>query len=170
VLTDLHRCYRRLRRSGPIARVGTPRRLLPISREFGSDRGHPIDRYDIEDFLRRHIGAYEYTPGAIYGHVLEVGDDIYSRKFGLRVDRIDVLDVSPESPRSTIVADLTNGSNLPSDAYDCVLCIQTVLMIYDVRASIRTIHRILKPGGTALVTAPGISQVCRPEIDSWGDY
>ena len=43
-------------------------------------------------------------------------------------------------------------------------------MIYDVKAAIRTIHRILKPGGTALVTVPGISQICRPDIDSWGDY
>jgi SAM-dependent methyltransferase len=68
------------------------------------------------------------------------------------------------------VADLTDGTNLPSDTYDCVICIQTLLVIYDVKAAIQTIHRILKPGGTALVTVPGISQICRPDIDSWGDY
>ncbi|MCH9728295.1 MAG: class I SAM-dependent methyltransferase, partial [Actinomycetia bacterium] len=53
---------------------------------------------------------------------------------------------------------------------DCVICIQTLLVIYDVKAAIKTIHRILKPGGTALLTVPGISQICRPDIDSWGDY
>jgi hypothetical protein len=170
VRADIYRRYRRLFAPRAIARIGTPRRLVPISREFGGDRGNPIDRHYIENFLRRHSGASEYTPGAIHGHVLEVGDDVYSRLFGLGVNRIDVLDVSPESPRSTIVADLTDGSNLPSDAYDCVLCIQTLLVIYDVKAAIRTIHRILKPGGAALVTVPGISQICRPDIDSWGDY
>lgn len=170
VRIGIHRRYHRMFPPRTIARIGTPRRMMPISRNFGSDRGNPIDRYYIEDFLRRHSGQSEYTPGAIHGHVLEVGDDTYTRQFGLGVNRLDVLDASPESPRSTIVADLTDGSNLPSETYDCVICIQTLLVIYDVKAAVRTIHRILKPGGAALVTVPGISQICRPDIDSWGDY
>jgi SAM-dependent methyltransferase len=144
--------------------------MLPISRNFGLERGSPIDRHYIEDFLRRHSGLSGYTPGAIHGHVLEVGDDMYVRQFGLGVDRIDVLHASPENPRATIVADLTDGGNLPSDTYDCVICSQTLHVIYDVKAAIRTIHRILKPGGTALVTIPGISPICRADIDAWGDY
>jgi SAM-dependent methyltransferase len=164
------RRYGRFRPSRQIARIRTPRRLLPISRNYGIERGNPIDRYYIEDFLRNHSGMSDYTPGAIHGRVLEVGDDTYTRKFGFGVDRIDVLDVSSENSAATIVADLTDGSNLPSDTYDCVICVQTLLVIYDVKSAIRTIHRILKPGGTALVTVPGISQICRPDIDSWGDY
>jgi SAM-dependent methyltransferase len=170
VRANIHRRARRLWPPRPIARIGTPRRLVPVSREFGGERGSPIDRYYIEAFLRRHCGATNYTPGAIHGHVVEVGEDIYTRQFGLGVDRIDILDASPENPRGTIVADLADGSNLPSDTYDCVICIQTLLVIYDVKQAISTIYRILKPGGTALVTVPGISQICRPDIDSWGDY
>jgi SAM-dependent methyltransferase len=170
VRADIQRRYRRLFSPRPTARLGTPRRLLPISRNFGIERGSPIDRYYIEDFLRRHSGLSEYSPGAIHGHVLEVGEDTYTQQFGLGVDRVDVLDASPENPRATIVADLTDGANLPSETCDCVICIQTLLVIYDVKSAIRTIHRILKPGGTALLTVPGISQICRPDIDSWGDY
>jgi SAM-dependent methyltransferase len=170
VRADAHRRYRRLLRPRPIARLGTPRRLLPVGRDFGFRRGNPIDRYFIEDFLRRHSGASDYAPGAIQGHVLEVGGDTYARQFGLGVDRIDILDASRENPRATIIADLTDASNLPSDAYDCVICTQTLCFIYDVKAAIRTIHRILKPGGTALVTVPGICQIARPDADSWGDY
>lgn len=160
--------YRRSRR--PIARIGTPRRLLPVSRNFGDDRGIPIDRYYIGDFLRRHGGASEYSPGAIRGHVLEVGGDTYARKFGLGVERIDILDASAENSRATIVGDLADGSNLPSDTYDSVICTQTLLLIYDVKAAIRTLHRVLKPGGTVLVTVPGISQISRYDFDAWGDY
>ena len=167
---SIHRRYQRLSPPRPIARLGTPRRLLPVSREFGSDRGSPIDRYYIDDFMCRHSGASEYAPGAIHGHVLEIGEDTYTRRFGLGIDRVDVLDASPENPRGTIVADLADGSNLPSDTYDCIVCLQTLLLIYDVKAAIRTMHRILKSGGTALVTVPGISQICRPDVDSWGDY
>ena len=172
VRAGLFRRYRRLWAwpPRPIARIGTARRLLPVSREFGGERGSPIDRYYIEDFLKRHAGESEYAPGAISGHVLEVGDDLYSKQFGVGVDRVDVLHVSADNPKATVIADLADGSNLPSDTYDCVICIQTLLVIYDVKAAIGTMHRILKPGGTALVTVPGISQICRPDIDSWGDY
>jgi SAM-dependent methyltransferase len=172
-LRRYRRCLRRYRRvlsPRAIARRGIPRRPLPISRNFGVERGDPIDRYYIDDFLRRHSGASEYTPGAIHGHVLEIGEDTYTRRFGLGVDRVDVLDASHENPRGTIVGDLTEGSNLPSDTYDCIVCPQTLEVIYDVKAAIQTIHRILKPGGTALITVPGISQIIRPDIDSWGDY
>ena len=37
--------------------LGSLRRTTPISSSFGFDRGQPIDRYYIEDFLRRHGGA-----------------------------------------------------------------------------------------------------------------
>jgi hypothetical protein len=170
VKADLSPRARRLLRPRRIACLGTPRRLLPVSRDFGGDRGKPIDRYYIEDFLRRHGGGSDCTPGAISGSVVEVYEDTYTRRFGVGVDRSDILDASPENPRGTIVADLTEGSNLPSGTYDCVICTQTLPVIYDVKAAIPTIHRILKPGGTALVTVPGISQIIRPDVDSWGDY
>lgn len=162
--------YRRIRLPRPIARMGTPKRMLPVSRVFGEDRGTAIDRYYIEDFLRRYSGVSEYAPGTIHGRVLEIGEDTYSRRFGSAIDQVDILDASTTNPKGTIVGDLADGSNLPSDTYDCVVCLQTLLVIYDVKAAIRTIHRILKPGGTALVTVPGISQICRPDIDAWGDY
>lgn len=161
------RAHRPARR---IARFGLPSRMVPISREFGSDRGMPIDRYYIDNFMGRHSGESTYAPGAVHGHVLEIGEDTYTQMFGLGVEHVDVLHAAPGNPQATIIADLTDGSNLPSDTYDCVICLQTLLVIYDVKAAIRTIHRILKPGGTVLVTVPGISQICRPDIDSWGDY
>ena len=41
---------------------------------------------------------------------------------------------------------------------------QTLHLIFDVPAAIRTLHRILKPGGTLLLTVPGtISQMERGE-------
>jgi SAM-dependent methyltransferase len=170
VRVRVRRRYRQLWPPRPIVRIGTPRRLLPINRSFGFDRGNPIDRYYIESFLSRYSGQSDYAPSAIHGHVLEVGGDEYARRFGLGVDRVDVLDASLENPQTTIVADLADGSGLPSDVYDCVICTQTLLFIYDVKAAIRTLHRILKPGGTLLATVPGISQIVRPEADSWGDY
>src|SRR4051794_12778338 len=63
-------------------RFGSLRRLAPVSRNFGLDRGTPIDRYYIDDFLRRHAGRRDYVIGDVQGHVLEIGMDTYTRRFG----------------------------------------------------------------------------------------
>ena len=162
-----------------LVRFGSFRRLTPISDVSGGDRGSAIDRYYIDDFLSRHSGLDDYMQGDIRGHVLEVGDDSYSQKFGgwkakstraAQVEKVDILHVDEENPNATIIADLATGDNIPSDTFDCVICTQTLLLVYDARAAIRTLYRVLKPGGVLLATFPGISRICRPEIDVWGDY
>ncbi len=147
-------------------RFGNLRRDVPFSRSFGFDRGTPVDRYYIDQFLRRNSGA------VIRGSVLEIGEPTYTSAFGRPddIERLDILHISADYPGATVVADLADGKELPSDCYDCVICTQTLLLIYDVHAAVRTLHRILKPDGTALVTLPGISQICRAEADRWGDY
>jgi SAM-dependent methyltransferase len=160
-----------------LVRFGSLRRLRPIGKKAGAYRGQPIDRYYIERFLSRHAGRPGYVLGDIRGYVLEVGDDQYTRALGQSseagragVERVDILHADAGNPRATIVADLARGDEIPPDTYDCVICTQTLLLIYDVRAAIRTLHRILKPGGVVLATVPGISQLCRPDADLWGDY
>lgn len=162
----LRQKQQRLTRWPPVGlvRFGSFRRLQPISRVFGFDRGLCIDRYYIEDFLARHADD-------IRGHVLEIGDDGYTRKFGgERVTRSDVLHVVEGNPKATIVADLTCCDHIPTDAFDCIVFTQTLQFIYDVRAALRHLHRILKPRGVLLATFPGISQISRYDMDRWGDY
>jgi SAM-dependent methyltransferase len=147
-----------------LVRWGHLRRLTPISRAWGYDRGLPIDRYYIEQFLSVHATD-------IKGHVLEVKDNEYTVKYGDdRVTKTDVLHKVEGNPRATIVADLTCAPELPADVFDCIICTQTLQFIYDVKAAIETLHRILKPGGVLLVTVPGISQISRYDMDRWGDY
>ena len=150
----------------PVGRAcfGDLRRLNPISRVFGLNRGKPIDRYYIEDFLARHAKD-------ICGRVLEIGDDIYTQKFGGDfVSHSDVLHVTEDNPKATIVADLTRADHVPSNTFDCIIFTQTLQFIYDVPAALRHLYRILKPGGVLLVTFPGISQISRYDMDRWGDY
>ena len=139
-------------------RLGDLRRVVPISREFGFDRGVPVDRYFIEQFLARNASV-------IHGRVLEIGDDAYTRRFGAgRVMQRDVLHVHDGNPQATFVGSLVSADHVPSDAFDCVILTQTLHLIYDVPAALRTVRRILKPGGTLLATFPGISQ---QSIDEW---
>ena len=90
--------------------------------------------------------------------MLEVADNSYTRAFGgERVTQSDVLDVVADNPQATIIADLARGESIPSEAFDCIILTQTLHLIYDARAAIQTLYRILRPGGILLATFPGIS-------------
>jgi SAM-dependent methyltransferase len=143
--------------------MGELRRTEPFSRGWGFDRGHPVDRYYIERFLASHTGD-------IRGRTLEVANRVYTERYGTDVRVADVLHVEAGNPQATIVGDLADGASMPEAAFDCFIVTQTLQSIYDVRAAVRTIHRILAPGGVVLATVPGISQILHPDFETWGDY
>jgi SAM-dependent methyltransferase len=94
------------------------------------------------------------------------------RKFGgTRVARSDVLDFVADKPRHTLQADLVRADHIPADTFDCIICTQTLQMIFDIRAAVAQLWRILVPGGVLLVTSHGISRISRREgVDDWGEY
>jgi SAM-dependent methyltransferase len=136
----------------------------PASRQFAFDRGTPIDRYFIARFLERNAEV-------IRGRVLEVGDRGYTQSYGGdRVSRSDVLHVTSGNPDATIVGDLAAGKGLPEGVFDCLILTQTLHVIYNVHSAVKNIRRLLKPGGVALVTIPGITPISRFDADQWGDF
>lgn len=162
----LHAHWQRWRRRPGLGRVhfGALRRVTPVSPQFGIDRGLCIDRYYIEKFLTERAED-------IKGQVLEIGDDRYARKFGgSRITKSDVLHVRQGNPKATIVADLSADAGIHSDSFDCIIFTQTLPFIYDFHAAVRSLYRILKPGGVLLATFPGISQISRYDMERWGDY
>jgi SAM-dependent methyltransferase len=166
VSTGIRRRLRRALAWPPVGtlRLGSLRRTKPLSDDYGFDRGTPIDRHYIERFLEAHAQD-------VRGRVLEIGDDEYTKRFGgTHVERSDVLDAAAGNPRATIVADLTDAPQVEPESFDCVICTQTLLLVYDVRAALATLERVLAPGGVLLVTVPGVSRICRPEADTWGDW
>ena len=134
--------------------MGNLRRTQPLSDHWGFDRGTPIDRYYIETFLRMYRSD-------VRGRVLEVKDDTYTRSLDSGVDRFDVLDINPGNARATITADLAAAGNIDPDQFDCFVLTQTLHLIYDVHAAIAHAHRILRPGGSLLVTVPAVSRITR---------
>ena len=117
------------------------RRLQPVSRLFGFDRGMPLDRYYIEKFLQEHSSC-------ITGEVLEVADDGYTRKFGHNVVP-HVLHVDSSSRGATITGDLSKPETLPEGIAGCFICTQTFNFIYDLERAVQGAHRLLWGGGIA---------------------
>lgn len=162
----LRRLLARVRRGGPpVGGVewGDLRSLVPVSRDWGFDRGRPIDRYYIEGFLQAHASD-------IRGRVLEVDTERYTRMFGgAEVTHSDVLRLSPGAG-ATIVADLAEGDAIPSGVFDCAIVTQTLQLIFEPPRALETLHRILKPGGVLLATVPGISKMTSDAAGSWAYY
>lgn len=158
---------RLLRRRGPgavprvgQARFGDLRRVEPFSFNFGYERGQPVDRYYIENFLLQHSAD-------IRGRVLEIGDNSYTARFGgAKVEKSEVLHVNADAPQATIIGDITQADHIPSNNFDCIVFTQTLHLIYDASAAVATLYRILKPGGVLLATFPGITQI---DYGEWGD-
>jgi len=142
---------------------GDLRRTTPVARNWGYERGTPIDRHYIERFLEAHAAD-------IRGTVLEVQEPDYTKRFGGdRVMRSDVIDLNASNPLATIVSDLRSAANIASDTYDCVILTQTLHVVDDMRAVIAECARILKPDGVLLVTLPCASRVCL-EYGDEGDF
>lgn len=156
----------RLRRRQRVARLrrpawlGTIRRTSPLSDRWGRERGTPVDRYYIEQFLAENQGV-------ITGRVLEVMNTRYTDRFGSGVAKSDVLDVDAGNAAATVVADLAAADAVASASFDCFILTQTLQYVFDVEAALRHVHRILRPGGSVLCTVPVVSRIgSGPELES----
>ena len=136
--------------------------VRPKSAHWGWDRGTPVDRYYIEQFLAEHATD-------IRGNALEVKDADYTRRFGRGVARSDVLDIDPANAQATIVADLSIGEGIPREFFDCFILTQTLQFIYDFRGAVAQCERLLRPGGVLLATVPALSRIAHDDGLEW-DY
>jgi SAM-dependent methyltransferase len=145
----LAQTLRRIRRP---ALLGTLRRTTPFSTIWGFDRGLPVDRFYIEQFLSQNTAD-------ITGRVLEVRDDRYTKRFGTRIERTDIIDIDSGNASATIVADLSGVDGLPADTFDCFILTQTLQFIYNHQRAVRNAWRMLRPGGILLATVPAVSRI-----------
>lgn len=150
--SSLHRAF---------IRFGTLRSLEPVDRDFGFNLGKPIDRYYIENFIY-------HNREFIKGDVLEIGEDSYTTKYATADFQLQILNV--EKKEGGIQGDLETGKGLPCNAFDCIILTQTLPFVFDLNATIRNIHSMLKTNGVVLSTNPCISQISRYDMDRWGDF
>lgn len=146
----------------PVGQVslGDLNRVTPLCNNFGFNRGGAIDRYYIENFLKEKA-AY------IKGDVLEIGDNYYTMLFGGKnVLKSDILHVDEKNEAATIIGDISNAPHIADHSFDCIILTQTLHLIYDFKEALKTCYRILKPGGSLLLTVPGITPIDHGEWNS----
>jgi len=132
----------------------------PDGEQHGASRGKHIDRRYIEEFVAENREA-------IRGRCLEIREAQYIEQFGgPDVKSVDILDINPANDRATVIGDLQNLSLVKDGTYDCVIATQVMQYLQDPSYGARELHRVLAPGGTALVSCPTMSPV---NLDNWPD-
>lgn len=135
---------------------------VPVSRYFGSERGKPVDRFYIEEFL-------EKNKECVCGSVMEFGDDTYSKMYG--GDRILHQYIAHVNRSDTCYTkiDLGTGEGVIDELADCIICTQVLQYVPNLKSAFSNIYRMLKPNGVALISVPGIKSISLQDDDNWGD-
>lgn len=133
----------------------------PVSRRFGREFGTPVDRFYIEQFLSDNK---DY----IRGKCIEIAEDTYMRRFGEKDCEKMVMHVNGWNGAHK--GNLATGEGITGEMADCLICTQTIQMIYEIKAAMKNIYRLLKHGGTALITIHCISQISMNDYRNWGEY
>lgn len=157
---DYRCCIRRLVGMTPFYSAVKNMSLVPISRNYGSEFGKPIDRYYIEKFL-------ENNRIYIKGDVIEIEDTRYTKRYGHSLKSCSALHV--EEMAGCLKGNLETGEGIEEGMADCLICTQTLQYIFHPENAAKNIWKMLKTGGTALITMPFLCQYFEG-AHSWNDY
>jgi hypothetical protein len=156
-LTVKARC---LLRGYGLPRWGNLRRTTPFSSSYGFERGTPIDRHYLHEFLSVHR---EW----ITGDVLEVQTNDYTERFGHGVTRADTFDIVPDF-RPTYLCDISHCEDvIRSRAYDCLLLPNALPHFRELDLALFHAARIVRPGGTILASVAGLLPLTGDVPDYW---
>ncbi len=135
----------------------------PASNYHGFDRGNPIDRFYIDNFIKQNKKH-------IRGNCLELLNNDYTLKYGgEKIIKSDILDIDESNNRATIIDDLRNLKKIEDNSYECIILTQVLQFIDEVDLAISECHRILKKDGVILATLPAMSRI-DPVSNTEGDY
>lgn len=141
---------------------GSFKKSEPVNPAFGFDKGSPVDRIYIDQFLGENASA-------IKGKVLEIGEATYSNKFAPRGLAETFVLSFYEGEGVDYVGRLEDMKGIADESFDCIILVQTLHYVFNMFDALKEIYRVLKPGGTVLCCVPGLSQISRYDMDMWGD-
>lgn len=151
------------RRVFPIINSISKMSYQPVSLQFATERGTPVDRFYIDEFLKSHSKF-------IQGDVLEIEDATYTKRYGKGLHHSIVTDVSSTAQDVDFNSNLETGEGIRENIADCFILTQTLMYIFDLKTAVENIYRTLKPNGVALITCSGLSQNSRRCMDNYGAF
>jgi ubiquinone/menaquinone biosynthesis C-methylase UbiE len=99
----------------------------------------------------------------ITGKMLDIGamKPRYNHLFNASVTAVDL---SPNEELGVLYGDVQEGLPFGDNSFDSIICIEVFLYLDHYTRAIKEIHRLLKPGGTALISTPFIYRDIKDRI------
>jgi len=121
------------------------RDLLPLNRNFGRDRGPPVGRRYLDEFLSSHADR-------VTGRCLEFGDRRYRHHF-LHADQYEVFSAIP-GPEVDHLGDIHAPPAALLGRYDWIICTQVLEHVRRPDLAAARLLTLLRPGGGLLFSVP----------------
>jgi ubiquinone/menaquinone biosynthesis C-methylase UbiE len=110
------------------------------------------------------LGAIESSGQQLSGNCLDIGSGggqlprLIAARYPLTPHACDFIDGLMETPGQKVeLVDLNRDAlPYPDNHFTLVTCIETIEHLENFRALIREIYRVLKPGGTAVISTPNV--------------
>ncbi len=100
----------------------------------------------LENFLKENASL-------ISGDILDIGSK--NRRYDyLFKGNVTAIDIIPNKEMRVIKGDVEKGLNFKSESFDSVTCTEVLEYLSDYQTAIGEIHRVLKPGGRAIISVP----------------
>ncbi len=126
---------------------------MPVPYEFKPDIRHPL--FLIRSAILRHISAHAYQ---LKGKLLDFGCGSKPYRDLFAVEAYIGLDYeNPGHPHANEQIDVFyDGKNIPfpDSTFDAVLATEVFEHVFHLDETLREIHRVMKPGGKILLSAP----------------
>ena len=90
---------------------------------------------------------------------LGCGEMPYRQFIEKQVDAYDSFDVEARTTGVTYIGDIQDMRAVPSDTYDSAACLEVLEHVPDPFRAAREIYRILRPGGTLVLSVPHLSRL-----------
>lgn len=129
--------------------------------------GYPCDRHQMAVHLARlHPGERLLEVGAGAGNTLLSLLDCYETIIGVELSAPRAAAMQERFSRISdkvrvVSGDIERGTLFPEDSFDQVICNAVIEHLIDPITSLQEIHRILKPGGCALIGTPNMAKWSR---------
>lgn len=157
--------------------------LEHMRREFERVQQGKRSRHSVADRVKPSRWQYDYLtlsalsrdiralvsqlPTVTQGRALDVGCDRspYRELLTARGYAVETLDITRDNGAD--YAGTAEATGLPDASFDLVLCTQVLEHCMNPWAAVREIHRILRPGGYAMVSAPHVWFYHPHPTDHW---
>lgn len=115
----------------------------------------------LEDYLKKELPKLK-------GSILDIGSG--SRRYDyLLTTKPVAIDIIPNEAKEITFGDV-NDLQFPDAFFDNIICLEVFEYLKDPQKAIKEIYRVLKPGGTAIISCPFMYKVHQDQLRYTADF